>query len=404
MRERERGLDPWLVVIPLAILILLIGGYSRNPFFAWTGFGEYKKPDEGYEQQKTLWDWMDLLIVPAILAGGGLWFNQRREKQEQAIQDSRNQEESLQRYLDRMTELLLNHNLSSSQPDDGVRRIARSRTLSVLRTLSSDRNGVALRFLRESELIGTKEEPIVPLDHSDLRGAKLEYSFLSDIDLDFADLRDSKLQKASLDDSSLIHARLNRANLRGACLERANLRGAHLLQANLEGAKLEHANLLQAKLDEANLRGAILEHANLQHAELQGANLKGAQLKHAYYSATTGWPTDFDPHSEDSLYAISPDSDLTGADLQHADLGQANLRDAILKEAMLQGSFLGGANLENANLEGAHLKGALYTDNNSPKMSPAVGSTIFPKDFDPKKAGMVLVTTLEDLPRWYRGS
>jgi hypothetical protein len=29
----------------------------------------------GYRYDITLWDWIKLLIVPAVIAGGGLWFN-----------------------------------------------------------------------------------------------------------------------------------------------------------------------------------------------------------------------------------------------------------------------------------------------------------------------------------------
>jgi len=407
MQERKGKLALWFIAISLlTILILLIGGYSQNPFFAWTGFGEYKKPDEGYEQQKTLWDWMELLIVPAVLAGGALWFNQRREKLEHAIEDSRIQEERLQRYLDRMTELLLDHNLSSSQPDDVVRHVARARTFSVLETLSGDRKGIALRFLCESKLISAKDpkqKPVILLKHADLRCANLEYYNLSWADLAFADLRESQLQEALLDDSSLNHAQLNGADLGRAYLRRANLRGAHLQQANMEGANLEHANLHQAKLQGANLEGANLAYANLRDADLQRAkNLESADLKHAYCSVATEWPTTFNPTSEPLLYEISPESDLTHADLQQADLGGTDLSGANLEGANLRKAFLGGADLQNANLEGANLEGALYTDNSSPRMIPPVGPTIFPHGFVPQAAGMVLVTTLEDLPKWHR--
>jgi hypothetical protein len=34
---------------------------------------------------KTLWDWMKLLIVPAVIAGGGLWFNRQQRERELEI-------------------------------------------------------------------------------------------------------------------------------------------------------------------------------------------------------------------------------------------------------------------------------------------------------------------------------
>ena len=29
----------------------------------------------GFFVHRPLWDWLELLIVPVVLAGGGLWFN-----------------------------------------------------------------------------------------------------------------------------------------------------------------------------------------------------------------------------------------------------------------------------------------------------------------------------------------
>jgi hypothetical protein len=41
------------------------------------GYGARLDWEGNYEQPtyKTLWDWLDFLIVPAIIAAGGLWFN-----------------------------------------------------------------------------------------------------------------------------------------------------------------------------------------------------------------------------------------------------------------------------------------------------------------------------------------
>src|SRR5437899_11644457 len=65
--------------ITLSILFLfaltvtiLIGGYRYN--WAWTGFTGDK------EIYKTLYDWMQLLFIPVVLAVAGFWFNHRERK------------------------------------------------------------------------------------------------------------------------------------------------------------------------------------------------------------------------------------------------------------------------------------------------------------------------------------
>jgi hypothetical protein len=47
----------------------------------------------GYAYGITLWDWIKLLIVPAVIAGGGLWFNAQQREREQRIANQRAQDE-----------------------------------------------------------------------------------------------------------------------------------------------------------------------------------------------------------------------------------------------------------------------------------------------------------------------
>jgi hypothetical protein len=52
-----------------------------------------------------------------------------------------------------MSALLLDENLRASPDGAEVRNIARTRTLSTLRRLDGDREGILLQFLYESQLI-----------------------------------------------------------------------------------------------------------------------------------------------------------------------------------------------------------------------------------------------------------
>ncbi len=64
------------------------------------------------------------------------------------------------------------------------------------------------------------------------------------------------------------------------------------------------------------------------------------------------------------------------------------------------------ANLQNALLSQANLKGAVYNDSNINISFPWClnkdCSTIFRDDFDPKKAGMILIRTQEDYNKWLK--
>jgi uncharacterized protein YjbI with pentapeptide repeats len=279
--------------------IIIVLGYVLE--WKWTGLVK----DKDYTN-RTLWDWMKLLIIPAVLAGGGIWFNrQQREhelridaqqrKREQDIAEQRAQDEALQAYLDQMSQLLTDKDrpLRQAKENDEVRTLARARTLTVLARLDGSRKWSVLMFLQEAGLISVEDGPVVSLQWANLQKADL-----GEVVLKGADLRETKLQGANLYAAKLQGARLVKANLSGADLTKADLSGAdlsgtetNLNRANLRGAGLNRANLRQTKLSEADLsganmietdlRGADLSETNLSRVNLSTVNLKGANLKGA---------------------------------------------------------------------------------------------------------------------------
>jgi hypothetical protein len=125
-RTRIKILLKWIGVglILVGLGSLILGGYALD----WTGFGEHVNVKGEVEREKTLWDWMNLLIVPIVLALGGLWFSRQERKAEREIEKERAQTEreiatdrqreaALQMYFDRMTELLLEKGLGTSKAE-----------------------------------------------------------------------------------------------------------------------------------------------------------------------------------------------------------------------------------------------------------------------------------------------
>jgi len=328
------------VIIGLA---LILEGYGAT----WTGFGDYQPPSNVYIRGKTLWDWMELFIIPLFLAGAAFYLNrsereadrqrieeqsklqnERTEKQailERQIATDRQQEAALQSFLDRMADLLLQENLRVSENEE-LRNVARIRTLTVLRGLDEKRKGMVLLFLQESGLISSV--PIINLKGANLLGTDV----LGDV------IRVADLRGAHLIETNLVKAKLNWADLSGADLTRADLTGAALEfatldQANLCAAILPGAHLNNAKLNGADLRGINLENAQLLSAELKNANLYTAYLRQANLS-----------------YA-----NLTGADLRQAILAGTDFTKATLEGANLSDADFTGANLSGANLYRANI-------------------------------------------------
>ena len=251
---------------------------------------------DGSFQARTAWDWMQLFLIPLILACAALLVNRsgrnlERERAEtrsalaHELESDRQQEEALQAYLDRMIELVMKDKLSRFSPDE-VRNVARTRTLTVLRLLNSRRKGLVVLFLRDSHLID--REAVVDLCGADLTGAflptaSLKHLNLGEADLSKADLRGADLSKSYLSGTKLTGAHLNGANLAGADLFDADLNSADLSRVNLNKANLNGADLRGCRLNEGDLREADLSGVNLNvgdlvRADLRGANLGGAKL------------------------------------------------------------------------------------------------------------------------------
>jgi uncharacterized protein YjbI with pentapeptide repeats len=305
-------------IVLVVVIVVIIIGYWLD----WTGFNGYNQVTitrtisgtnagtvtrtEEYQPGKALWDWLQLLIIPLVLAVGALLFNfansrteqniaaqrykqdqqiaEKRYEQDQQIALDKQREDLLHIYLDSISELLLNKKLRTSKPDAEVRIVARVRTITILFQLDARRIGYVFAFLREAGLMSTSSESIV----------SLKQAYLNNINFSQAVIDEADLREAYLSNANLSGAMLYGANLSGATLYAANLSGAYLYKANLSGADLHDAsiscltqldntlhcaNLTKADLRSANLSGAVLSGANLDGANLNGARVTEEQLK-----------------------------------------------------------------------------------------------------------------------------
>ena len=191
---------------------------------------------------KTLWDWLQLLIVPTILIAITFAWSATQTRSDNKREDRRSQDVTLQAYLDQMSSLMLSEKLLTSKERDPVRAVARTVTLTALRRLDGERKGEVVRFLSEALLID--------------KGTLVKRRSL-------VDLRDADLAGADLVGADLVGADLTEANLTGADLRRATLFYADLTGAKLDGAIFTGASLNDADLTDTNFEDAILTDANL---------------------------------------------------------------------------------------------------------------------------------------------
>lgn len=286
-----------LTAILSILLYLLPAGFWINvtAFFQilwnWTGF-----------PNKSLWDWMALLIIPVVLAIGGFLFNkaerkgqndlaekkenierglaEKKENAEKEITTDRWRETAMQAYLDKITELILEKDLLLSKQNEGVRHLVRARTLTIMPTLNQERQRTLLGFLYEAKLI-ENNDPIINFTNVDLSGADLGFFLLRGANLKRINLRKANIRGADLSSSNFRMAIFEDAilamtNLKMANLQQVNFIKADFIKAELDGADLTGANLIRASLKSASLITTILNGVNLTLANLEKANLKGA--------------------------------------------------------------------------------------------------------------------------------
>lgn len=306
----------WVEVMGAAALVGL--AFLSLYHFEWSGFGTQLRPPF-VEQAKTLWDWLQLLIVPIILGLGGVLINHtlqqneqsRAEKQaevdrqiakerdetERKIAEGRAQDQRLRAYLDRISELLLDRQLGDAeQVKDEVKTLARTLTLTTLRGLDGERKGAIVNFLYEANLIGNLEMKAI------------------------IDLKDADLTTINLSRSILFGANLSRVNISGSNLHKMILAWGDFTEANLTGANLSESFLLETQLSET-----VMENTKLISAVLNGAFLAKAHLVNADL-------TDADLGFAHLVWAVLERANLTGADLSNAEVTEEQLRTAILDE------------------------------------------------------------------------
>jgi uncharacterized protein YjbI with pentapeptide repeats len=296
----------------------------------------------------TLWDWMQLLVVPAVLAGIGLWFNRKQQERQREdnqaqhdlrleIETQRAQDQALVEYMDRIGQMLRDretplrsartqaeeresvpdeyehwsfdrqreyHRAQSKQHTVAQAQVsmAHALTVDVLPRLDGRRKGRVAQFLYENGLIGqvrrvenmegeyslSRSEPVIDLRDGALSGAYLRGVYLRGANLSGAKLRGTDLRGAMLRGTDLRGAYLREADLRGADLMQATLRGADLSYGNLENTKLTGADLTSANLHKVDLRRTRLNQATMRGTNLRGAaGLSDKALEHKLKKAKT---------------------------------------------------------------------------------------------------------------------
>jgi len=210
----------------------------------WTGF-----------LGKTLWDWMELLIVPVILALGGLLITQmdrlnsaraqqlererleldRRQTQEQLALAQRGQiSERFSRAVDQITSAFLSVRLGGIYSLERTAREDRDYHWPIMELLTNYVRGHVPINARPPTPATDIQACLTVIGRRSVYNRDAEYG---PIDLHDTHLQGADSRRAYLQWANLSEANLSEANLSGADLDETNLNDATLFSADLSGAK-----------------------------------------------------------------------------------------------------------------------------------------------------------------------
>jgi uncharacterized protein YjbI with pentapeptide repeats len=251
-------------------------------------------------QGKTLWDVVQLLLIPLCIGVGSWWFQDfvkskellaSKNKADQdalASADKANQD-ALIKYFDQMSDLIRKG--LNSEKQDSLSAIAQAKTLVLLQSLNSDRkrSRLVIQFLETSKL--NKGDGV--LANSEISRSDFTRSYLTNIRLFHSNLYRSNLSHAELDGANLTGSILSAADLtntklNGSCLDKIHLYTAAIDNTELQNASFKEAFVRDVDFKKTNLLGtdfskAILLNVNLQHVQ----GLKEESLKHSFLCKVT---------------------------------------------------------------------------------------------------------------------
>jgi uncharacterized protein YjbI with pentapeptide repeats len=420
-------------IFAAAICLVLWLGYVKN--YAPIGFSDFWVPKSSpdgkivtayeFQRGRTLWDWMQLLVVPALLFVAGYWFNKKLKEREATVALNTERAAALQKYFDAVADLITkgsqsvpsNSSSSDQQPSSAKAgeksAVGQDRKAGTPEALNSNEVTFALQGLSLNN---------VYLKDVDLRGADLRSVDLKDAFIDETTLIDKKWQlvwkivnngfvrkrwdeEVNLSNADLAYTCLNGAELGNFNLEGADLRGATFDGAHFEGAKIDKKTRIDSKWSlvwklandragESDPEGRDLSRANLQglrgkksfrEADISQTDLSFAVLDEPDFRQVIGSRTVFNEaemtgakFSRGILLAAEfkgaklPKADFSetscslckfnNATLTESNFRKAELWDADLSDADLSGADLTGADLTDANLSRTKLEGAVLTN------------------------------------------
>ena len=243
------------------LVVILYWAFQPEKSPEWTGFGSYvNQPD--IERYKTLWDWLDLIIIPVFIALFTWIYTEFEKDKNSKIEQENAREKTLDSFINTMTELLVKHDLAGT-PEQKRLAIARTRINLALPQLDGGRKGQILQFLYESDLVDLNPK-------FRLLGCNFNESLLENIVLGQAEIKGAYFKEALFKKSNLVEANFTSCDFTGADFTNCLMTNTNLSYTKLNNVKLENIDLTKVEFEGADLTNASLKGSTIKQIQLEG--------------------------------------------------------------------------------------------------------------------------------------
>lgn len=355
------------------ILIILISALTiihRLSEYKWSGF-----------QDKQLWNWLELLIIPILLAFGGFFLQTQTAQRQKYFDAQQKKQQSLKEYF-KSVQGIVNYPLKKNRSKEIEKEYQETKSHHLIDNLSYEEIKIIESFtqLVFSEIDGKQKRQVV----------KFLYA------LGLIKCHEDKNENSCEKIINLERADLTKADLKNLDLKNVLLEGVNLKDADLSNADLELANLQNANLENTDFKLAKLKNATMSNADFgkNKSNIESGNKWKKVTEVTSLYSPYFLPeekninqrsclqsnknnisNTNNSNFKNFKNQDFSQANLERLDLIEANFKEANLSGASLRGTNLQNANLtksvlRNTKLEGAYLKGIKIDKNSRKKLDP----------------------------------
>lgn len=281
---------------------------------------------------KTGWDWISLLIIPAILGIGGFLAQDISKRGA----NKRRHQEILDSYFHEISSIILDDNwpevdkkgnlTHGSSKHKNILAIVRAKTLAVIPSLNKDNLEILIQFLGESRIIS-----IVPLRGIDLSNLKLKDIDFRNADISFADFSGAELENVNFSGARIQESNFMNSILKNICFS----------ESDLKNSKFQFSQIDFSNFSKANLSKTSFEHADLQKVDFSNSDLTNSLFIMLYRIEKISFRKSvlsgafFDSNILKDIAFCDADLDdasFSNVEFNHVDFSNSNFRKASYKD------------------------------------------------------------------------